>query len=118
MVAAGEYRTISPGSQPTYVPAKSDKISKNYYYTRDVRRAYPATVTYTSEEVIAALPGAEIKSLPHPGFHASQHSSVDVAQVDSNFPPIINRKYTYRHSAQNTMRPDEVIPEFSITGRA
>ena len=44
LTEAHTYRTVSPGSQPPYSPPANDKISKNYYFTRDARRNYPLPV--------------------------------------------------------------------------
>ncbi|KAI8616519.1 hypothetical protein BC830DRAFT_1080549 [Chytriomyces sp. MP71] len=48
---ACEYRTVSPGCQPTFARPKEDKINANYYYTHDVRRAYPAIAVHTNEDI-------------------------------------------------------------------
>ncbi|KAJ3042216.1 hypothetical protein HDV00_007926 [Rhizophlyctis rosea] len=121
IVKADEYRTISPGSQPTYVPPVNDKIAKNYYYTRDTRRAYPQTVTYSSQEVMKALPQVEIKALPRDPLQPAQPALLPSPEqfglTTPTFPPIINRRYTYK-PASPALKPDDYLnPDFSIIGR-
>ncbi|KAI9017608.1 hypothetical protein BC832DRAFT_545181 [Gaertneriomyces semiglobifer] len=100
MVAAKEYREISPGSQPAYNPEREQKIAKNYYYTRDTRRAYPQTVVYESQEVTKLLPA----SASEPMYN------------ESKLPPMINKRYKWTE-AMFHLRPDEVNPDLSIRGR-
>ncbi|KNC96651.1 uncharacterized protein SPPG_07864 [Spizellomyces punctatus DAOM BR117] len=120
MCKADEYRTTSPGSQPTYNPATEEKISKNYYFTRDTRRQYPQTVVYKAEEFQGLLPGGvEAKSLPldttTPHAVKGTPASSEAAYTPQNLPPIINKKYHWKPSMPH-LKPNEVNPQLCIRG--
>ncbi|KAJ3297737.1 hypothetical protein HK104_000148 [Borealophlyctis nickersoniae] len=113
MVTAAEYRSVSPGSQPTYVAPRNDKIAGNYYYTRDARRNYPQTVVYKPDEVLRELSAGGQQLL------ASSTSATTSAQSSGSspfFPPIINNRYNWKPASPH-LKADEMNPEFSIVGR-
>ncbi|KAJ3086394.1 hypothetical protein HK102_013195, partial [Quaeritorhiza haematococci] len=56
-----EYRTVAPGSQPTYVPPRNTDVANNYYFTRDARRSFPQTVVYTADECQKLIAGETVK---------------------------------------------------------
>ncbi|KAJ3064528.1 hypothetical protein HDU98_012076 [Podochytrium sp. JEL0797] len=106
---ASEYRTVSPGSQPDFVRPVEDKIFANHYHKRDVRRAYPATVVYTSDD-IAKIVGAETKSL------ASGVTGGESGLSTPTFPP---RAPGYIHRWTNSLphlKPTDLNPELMIRG--
>ncbi|KAI8818683.1 uncharacterized protein EV422DRAFT_536491 [Fimicolochytrium jonesii] len=117
MVSADEYRSVTPGSQPTYQPYKNEKLSKNYYFTRDYRRAYPQTVVYTSAEISGLLPpGIEVKSIAA-SSETGELSSVsqNAAYTASKLPPLVDRKYRWK-PAMPHLKPDAVNSEYPLRG--
>ncbi|KAI8914757.1 hypothetical protein DFJ77DRAFT_463196 [Powellomyces hirtus] len=120
MAKADEYRHVTPGSQPAYQPPVDEKLSKNYYYTRDTRRAYPQTVVYSASEITRMIPsGVEVKSLPkdltQPNATAATPASSNSAYTPGHLPPIINRKYQWTPSMPH-LKPNEVNPQLCIRG--
>ncbi|KAJ3016161.1 hypothetical protein HKX48_004183 [Thoreauomyces humboldtii] len=116
MAKADEYRAVTPGSQPTYNPQVTDKLSKNYYYTRDTRRAFPQTVVYSAQEITTMLPsGVEVKSLPAGDASSAIPADPKAAYTPSHLPPIINNKYHWT-PAMPHLEPNEVNPQLSIRG--
>ncbi|KAJ3152235.1 hypothetical protein HDU89_001454 [Geranomyces variabilis] len=120
MAKADEYRHVSPGSQPDYNPERSEKLSKNYYYTRDTRRAYPQTVVYKATEIAKMIPGGvEVKALPKDASALNETpipASPNAAYTPAHLPPIINKKYQWTTSMPH-LKPNEVNPQLCIRGR-
>ncbi|KAJ3412145.1 hypothetical protein HDV05_001183 [Chytridiales sp. JEL 0842] len=90
IVKAEEFRSVAPGSQPEpNLPRGSEAISKNYYHNRDVRRAYPQTVTYTPEDISKFLPaGAQARTSAVNG-RSKAKASAD-AEADEEVQALIN----------------------------
>ncbi|KAI8830413.1 hypothetical protein BJ741DRAFT_620034 [Chytriomyces cf. hyalinus JEL632] len=105
--AAHEYRTVSPGSQPNFARPNVEKINKNYYYTRDVRRAYPATAVYSTED-IAKIVGASQARIGS----GSPESNVAVNALPPAAPGI---KHVYE-SALPHLGPSDLNPDLHIRG--
>ncbi|KAI8901260.1 hypothetical protein BC833DRAFT_578592 [Globomyces pollinis-pini] len=103
---AVDYRKVAPGSQPDFVAPVDNRISKNRYFERDVRRNYPKTVVFNAKE-IQMLASGELKSI------ASGDSSTN-API-SNLPPMIKNRYQYRPSAPHLDPTGSAAnPDFSI----
>ncbi|KAI8609652.1 hypothetical protein BC830DRAFT_1173371 [Chytriomyces sp. MP71] len=107
--SAEEYRTVSPGSQPNFARPKEDKINANYYYTRDMRRAYPATAVYSNEDIkkLVGVSQARLAS----GSAAAAETGVSTTLPPS--PP--GQKYRYS-SALHHLGPSEMNPELNLRG--
>ncbi|KAJ3115574.1 kynurenine 3-monooxygenase, mitochondrial precursor [Phlyctochytrium bullatum] len=119
IVAAKEYREVSPGSQPDAVLPPNPKISKHYYYTRDQRRSYPSTVTYTQSDITKlAITGGTQAKLPA-GSASSETLPASTETTGSAptgfFPPVINNRYKWTPSMPH-LKPSAVNPELCIRG--
>ncbi|KAH6588285.1 hypothetical protein BASA50_010836 [Batrachochytrium salamandrivorans] len=106
---ASEYRVVSPGSQPDYVAPTPYKVSDNQYYKRDVRRAYPQTVTFSPQDLASQLALSSVKSI------ASGEGAVNGITESKILPVIINNRYKYTPSSPH-LKPDASNPEFCIRG--
>ncbi|KAI8619468.1 hypothetical protein BC830DRAFT_1252670 [Chytriomyces sp. MP71] len=136
--SAEDYRIVSPGSQPNFARPKEDKINANYYYTRDVRRAYPATAVYTNEDIkklvgasqarCASTPfrtrsGTRFNQPPSPDLlihHAYRLASASAAATETGIsaalpPSPPGQKYRYS-SALHHLGPSEMNPELNLRG--
>eukprot|EP00842_Homolaphlyctis_polyrhiza_P003855 jgi/Hompol1/4470/HPOL_001729-RA len=110
---ATEYRVVAPGSRPAYVAPVNDKISNIQYFKRDVRRAYPQTVVFSQQDLVAALPSPSTKSIS--AGESAVAATTAVPASSSGMPPIINNRYQYKPSAPH-LNPegDSSNPEFCI----
>ncbi|KAI9090068.1 hypothetical protein DFS34DRAFT_638165 [Phlyctochytrium arcticum] len=120
LVKADQYRVVSPGSQPDYHLVEEQKLSKNYYFTRDTRRAYPQTVVYTANDIQKLLPeGVEIKQIGAKSTNSVSATATSAeshaAFTPSHLPPIINKKYHWTKSSPH-LDSDAGNPDFSIRG--
>ncbi|KAI9209636.1 uncharacterized protein BJ171DRAFT_594670 [Polychytrium aggregatum] len=117
IVKASEYRNVAPGSQPDFNRVDTTPISKNQYFTRDVRRSYPQTVVYTSEELSKELTSGALKSIASGEAQVTTSTASTQIYTPSHLPPIINNRYNWKKSSPH-LAPNEVNPQFSIQGRA
>ncbi|TPX72496.1 hypothetical protein CcCBS67573_g05826 [Chytriomyces confervae] len=94
-------------SQPAFARPNVDKINKNYYYTRDVRRAYPATAVYSTED-IAKIVGASQARIGS----GSPDSTVSINALPPAAPGI---KHVYESSLPH-LGPSDLNPDLHIRG--
>ncbi|KAL2917506.1 hypothetical protein HK105_202787 [Polyrhizophydium stewartii] len=106
---ASEFRVVAPGSQPPYKSPVPKKVAANYYFNRDVRRAYPQTVVFTPSE-LASLPSPAALSI---GSGESAAQAAKAPGIVPIVPPIINNRYKYTPTAPH-LAPDASNPEFSM----
>ncbi|EGF78170.1 hypothetical protein BATDEDRAFT_26941 [Batrachochytrium dendrobatidis JAM81] len=99
-----EYRIVSPATQTNYVAPTAYKVSNNQYFKRDVRRAFPQTVTFTTND-LAELNAPLLKRLANDQASVMTASPIQVV--------MINNRYKYTPSSPH-LKADESNPEFSI----
>nr|KAJ3419735.1 hypothetical protein HK105_006566 [Polyrhizophydium stewartii] len=94
---------------PPYKSPVPKKVAANYYFNRDVRRAYPQTVVFTPSE-LASLPSPAALSI---GSGESAAQAAKAPGIVPIVPPIINNRYKYTPTAPH-LAPDASNPEFSM----
>ncbi|KAJ3229255.1 hypothetical protein HDU81_005520 [Chytriomyces hyalinus] len=94
-------------SQPAFARPNVDKINKNYYYIRDVRRAYPATAVYSTED-IAKIVGASQARIGS----GSPEGNVSMNALPPAAPGI---KHVYERSLPH-LGPSDLNPDLHIRG--
>ncbi|KAI8049252.1 hypothetical protein BDF22DRAFT_746324 [Syncephalis plumigaleata] len=124
-----DYRMPSPGSQPeTYEePTTSvSNISKNYYFQRDTRRAYPRLLTVSQADLAKRLAAPAPSALEAPEAKSESEANTAVAEVPAipltdailqvktplysvnQLPPVPGKPYKWRMATHVTPAPENV----------
>ncbi|KAI9294246.1 hypothetical protein K502DRAFT_366021 [Neoconidiobolus thromboides FSU 785] len=132
----GEFR-IPPGSIETpykQAPGEvSPKLSKNYYFTRDVRRNYPKTITYTQGEVALLLNQPAMKQIEsNENKEVEESKEIKIGTLEENIaqlkltvedkdslnaflPPVPGKRYRYQISDEDyNMKPGTYWPIYLV----
>ncbi|KAJ3101973.1 hypothetical protein HK100_004446 [Physocladia obscura] len=107
---ASEYRTISPGSQIPFKRPNESAIYNNRYFARDTRRAYPATVVYTSDDIVK-LTGATQQRISSSATTPSEESNITTFLPSR--PPGL--QYRWERSLPH-LKPTDLNPDYYVRG--